>query len=73
MVQTDAFLDELVRVSADLDRLIADRQVGRPSQPRHDGHVDQAEVLATRLRSAGRGPGRLTHKPLGITPIGMVW
>jgi hypothetical protein len=74
MAQTDAFLDELVRVSADLDRLIADRQVGRPSQPRHDGHVDQAEKLAMRLRGAGRGPGRPIHAPIGKTPCGKtIW
>lgn len=75
MVQTDAFLDEITRVSADLDRLIADRQSGaRPSQTRHDGHVDQAEELAARLIRVARGPGRRpVHPPLAITAIGTVW
>ena len=70
MPRSDPFLEELVRVSADLDRLIADRSVGQPSQPRHDGHVDQAGALATRLHIAGRGSGRPVNPPLGRTATG---
>jgi hypothetical protein len=74
MAHSDPFLEELVRVSADLDRLIADRSVGQPSQLRHDGHVDQAGELAARLRSAGRGPGRTVNPPIGRTATGgYVW
>jgi hypothetical protein len=70
MAQPDAFLAELVRVSADLDRLIADRITGQPSQPSHEEHVDQAERLADRLRAIGRGPGRPVHAPRYISACG---
>ncbi len=73
MAQADAFLDEIVRISADLDRLIADRQAGQPSQTRHDGHVDQAGDLARRLHEAGRGPGRAVHPPLARVGTGFMW
>lgn len=75
MAQPDAFLDEIMRVSADLDRLIADRQsMGRPSHARHEGHVDRAERLAMRLRGAGRGLDRPHHPPIGTTPDGkLIW
>lgn len=72
MAQADLFLDELVRVSADLDRLIAERQLGQPSQTRHDGHVDQAERLAIRLRAIGRGPGRPIPRPIARVGTAMV-
>lgn len=67
MASTDAFLDELVRASADLDRLIADRTVSPPSHTRHERHVTQAEELAARLKRAGRGPGR--QDPAGTSPV----
>jgi hypothetical protein len=70
MARSDPFLEELQRVSADLDRLIADRTTGQPSQPRHDGHIDQAEALAARLRGVGRGPGRPVNPPIGRTAAG---
>lgn len=75
MAQPDAFLDEIMRVSADLDRLIADRQsMGRPTQNLHEGHVDRAERLATRLRGAGRGLDRPQHPPIGKTSSGkLIW
>ncbi len=74
MAQTNALLDECMRVSADLDRLIADMQVGRPSQTRHEGHVDQAEAMAARLTRAARGPGRPVNRPIARTANGsLVW
>ncbi len=73
MAQTKALLDECMRVSADLDRLIADMQVGRPSQTRHEGHVDQAEDMAGRLLRAARGSGRPQHPPIARTASGLFW
>jgi hypothetical protein len=70
MAQSDAFLAELVRVSANLDRLIADRIVGQLSDTRHEQHVDQAKELADRLQAIGRGPGRPVHAPLYISACG---
>jgi hypothetical protein len=74
MAQTDAFLDELRRISADLDRLMADRQTaGRLSQRQHDDHVDRAEKLAARLVRVGRGSGRLHNPPIAQVGAGYVW
>lgn len=69
----DAFLDELIGASADLDRLIADRQNGHTSQTRHEVHVDQAGAIAKRLREAGRGPGRPVSPPIGKIENGYAW
>ena len=66
-------LDELVRVSADLDVLIADMVIGRPSQTRSDGHIDQVEQLAARMRKAARGPGRIVNPPLARVGSGYLW
>lgn len=68
-----ALLEELVRVSADLDHLIGDMQTGWPSQTRHDGHVDQVKQLAKRMVEAARGPGRPANRPLGRHGSGYVW
>jgi hypothetical protein len=73
MPQPMQMLDELRRVSADLDVLIADMSNGRPSQTRHDGHVDQAEQLAARIRTAARGPGRSVNPPLAKVGSGYLW
>lgn len=73
MPQPMQMLDELRRVSADLDVLIADMSNGRPSQTRHDGHVDQAEQLAARIRTAARGPGRSINPPLAKAGSGYLW
>ena len=73
MPQLKPMLDELVRVSADLDVLIADMSNGRPSQTSHDGHVDQAEQLAARIRMAARGPGRSINPPLAKVGSGYLW
>ena len=66
-------VDEAERVSADLDQLIADLRAGRPSQTRHDGHVDQMVLLGRRLITAARGPGRLVNPPLGRIGAGYMW
>jgi len=68
-----ALLDELRRVSAEIDELIADMSNGRPSQTKHDGHIDQVEQLAKRMRDAARGPGRSVNPPLGRIGSGYVW
>lgn len=68
-----AMIEELVRISADLDSLIGDMQVGRPSHTRLDGHIDQVERLAERMRRAARGPGRPVNAPLGRAGGGFVW
>lgn len=68
-----ALLDELQRVSAELDVLIADMSNGRPSQTRHDGHIDQVEQLAKRMRDAARGPGRSVNPPLARQGSGYIW
>lgn len=74
MAHADAFLEELIRISGDLDRLIADRTAGPTSQPRSERHIDQAEELGARLCRAGRGPGRPVNPPLGRTSSGAyVW
>lgn len=73
MAQPKSLYDELVRVSGDLDVLIADMSNGRPSQTRHDGHVDQVEGLAARLRKAARGPGRPINPPLAKVGTGYIW
>ncbi|WP_296222730.1 hypothetical protein [uncultured Sphingomonas sp.] len=73
MPQPKFLLDELVRVSGDLDELIADMSNGRPSQSRHDGHIDQAEQLAARIRTAARGPGRSVNPPLAKVGSGYLW
>ncbi len=73
MPQPMQMLDQLRRVSADLDVLIADMSNGRPSQTRHDGHVDQAEQLAARIRTAARGPGRSVNPPLAKVGSGYLW
>jgi hypothetical protein len=58
-----ALLDELRRVSAVLDELIAAMSADEPSQPRHDRYVDQVEGLCARMRRAARGPGRTVSPP----------
>lgn len=73
MAQPKSLYDELVRVSGDLDVLIADMSNGRPSQTRHDGHIDQVEGLAARLRKAARGPGRSVNPPLAKVGSGYLW
>ena len=73
MARSRPLIEELVRVSADLDRLIGDMETGRPSQPRHDGHIDQVERLAERMIAAARGTGRPVNAPLGRVGSGMVW
>lgn len=73
MPQPKSLYDELVRVSGDLDVLIADMSDGRPSQTRHDGHIDQVEGLAARLRKAARGPGRSVNPPLAKVGTGYLW
>lgn len=74
MAQADAFLEELVRISGDLDRLIADRTAGPTSHTRSERHIDQAETLAAQLLRAGRGLGRPVNPPLGRTPGGgYIW
>ena len=73
MAQADPFLEVLVRASADLDRLIAERTAGQPSQTRSERHIDQAGEIGARLARAGRGPGRPVNPPLGRTPHGCVW
>ncbi|WP_156679361.1 hypothetical protein [Sphingomonas profundi] len=65
--------DELERVSADLDKLIGAMRAGRPSQTQHDGHVDQVEQLAIRMRRAVRGPGRPENPPIGRCGRGYIW
>ncbi|MGN6270877.1 MAG: hypothetical protein ACTHM0_13415 [Sphingomonas sp.] len=73
MARQTKLLEELVRASGELDRLIADMETGRPSQTRHDGHIDQVERLARRLIEAARGPGRPVNPPLGRAGAGFVW
>lgn len=73
MAQPKSLYDELVSVSGDLDVLIADMSNGRPSQTRHDGHIDQVEGLAARLRKAARGPGRPINPPLAQVGSGYLW
>ncbi len=73
MAQPKSLYDELVSVSGDLDVLIADMSNGRPSQTRHDGHIDQVEGLAGRLRKAARGPGRSVNPPLAKVGTGYLW
>jgi hypothetical protein len=73
MASPTMLFEELVRVSGDLDRLIADMETGRPSQTRHDGHIDQVERLAQRMVEAARGPGRPVNKPLGRAGRSFVW
>lgn len=70
MAQADAFLDELVRISGALDRLIADRTAGPTSQTRSERHIDQAETLGAQLLRVGRGAGRPITPPLGRSPGG---
>lgn len=66
-------LDELERVSAELDVLTRDMRSGWPSQTRHDGHIDQVEQLAARMRQAARGPGRPVNPPLARVGSGCLW
>lgn len=76
MAHADPFLDELLRASDALDRLIADRIAGQhqPSQSQHAEHVDRAGAIAASLHQAGRGPGRLVNPPIGRTAAGgYVW
>lgn len=73
MAQPKSLYDDLVSISGELDVLIADMSNGRPSQTRHDGHVDQVEGLAARLRKAARGPGRLINPPLAKVGSGYLW
>ena len=54
-------LDELLRVSPELDQVIGEMTGSRPSQPRFDDHADQVVELALRMICAARGPGRTTH------------
>ncbi len=68
-----ALLDELLRASVEIDGLIADMSNGRPSQTRHDGHIDQVEQLVKRLRDAARGPGRSVNPPLARQGNGYIW
>lgn len=68
-----SLLDELRRVSGEIDELIADMSSGRPSQTQHDGHADQVVELARRMREAARGPGRPVNPPLGRHGSGYVW
>lgn len=68
-----ALLDELRCVNAEINGLIADMSNGRPSQTRHDGHIDQVEQLAKRMRDAARGPGRSVNPPLARQGNGYVW
>ena len=64
-----ALLDELRRTSAALDELIAAMSVDQPSQPKHEGYVDQVERLCARMRRAARGPGRTVNAPPAGRPI----
>lgn len=73
MPQNISLHDECRRVSAELDLVMADMENGRPSQSRHDGHVDQVVGLATRLLSAARGPGRSDNPPLAKVGSGYLW
>lgn len=73
MAHPDPFLDEMVRQQAALDRLIAARTQGQPSQRKHDEHVDQAEAIAASLRQAARGPGRSVNPPIARLGTGYVW
>lgn len=73
MAQPKSLYDELVRVSGDLDVLIADMGTGRPSQTRHDGHIEQAEGIAARIRAAARGPARPVNPPLAKVGTGYLW
>jgi len=68
-----SLLDELRRVSADLDELIGAMSDGRPSPQRHDTHVDRVEGLAARMRRAARGAGRPVHPPLARLGGGFIW
>lgn len=73
MAQADAILEELQRISADLDHLIADRTAGRVSHTRSDAHIDQMERLSERLQRLARGSGRPVNPPIGRTADGMAW
>lgn len=73
MAQPKSLYDDLVSISGELDVIIADMSTGRPSQTRHDGHVDQVEGLAARLRKAARGPGRSVNPPLAQVGSGYLW
>lgn len=62
-------LDELVRVSGELDRVIGDVQLGgrsrRDPHREQDAIHDRVECLAADLRAAVRGvPPRLSAAPL---------
>lgn len=73
MPKTLSFDDECQRTVDVLDRVMADRARGRPSQSSHDGHVDQVTEAATRLLSAARGPGRSINPPLARVGDGCLW
>lgn len=67
-------LDDEVRHAIDgLDRIAAEMSNGRPSQPRHDSHVDQVAGIARRLMRAARGPGRPIHPPIARVGGGYLW
>jgi hypothetical protein len=68
-----SFEDEIRRTVDELDEVLADMSSGRPSQFRHDGHVDQVVGLAERLIRAARGPGRPVNPPIAKTATGAIW
>lgn len=68
-----SLVEELEDIVPELDRIIADMRCGRPSQTRHDGHVDLVEKLALRMRTAARGPGRPVNPPIGKIGESLVW
>lgn len=72
MPQQTSTIAALERASAELDELIRDMRLGRPSQAAHDRHVDRAENVAGSIRSAVRGGPELRRhaRPLWISADG---
>ena len=62
---------DIVRsVSAELDRLLRDMELGHPSQREFERQADIAHNLAGRLRGAFRAPPTPVNPPLYVSPEG---
>lgn len=65
--QPKSMLERLADASADLDELMRDMQLGRPSQARHDAFVDRAREIAAAIDATTRaGPVGQVNPPLAI-------
>lgn len=62
--------DEVEKIIDQLDRLLRDMRLGRPSQQAYERFADIARRSAIRLDEAFRGVGSSVHPPLFASPDG---